>query len=319
MVLLQGPPGTGKTSTVVPLLLLLVEHGHRVLACAPTNIAVAEVAKKLVRDLQAGQLLSRHIASGCVHCCNSSSSSSCAGFGKEGVVHASVSSTAPGDAVRAGAAAFRAVLPPAAGSGAGGSAAAATCSGGSSSAPAPVAPSQRLPASGSSKPMVRPAHVVFVHSVSSSHAAAAAEQLTSISLYDRMERLVSVLNPLGWRYQLQQLMCFFEEAIIRYCQLQQQQLEEEKKEQQQGKGEGGVKGAEVISREGATEQQHGSSSSTPWHASGLWEEGFWGWCLARLVPMLQKLVTSLPVLLEELPDAYFQPGQQGATMQVNAW
>ncbi|KAJ3026723.1 UNVERIFIED_CONTAM: hypothetical protein HDU68_005188 [Siphonaria sp. JEL0065] len=50
VVLIQGPPGTGKTTTIVSLLIDFHRlHRHeRVLVCAPTNIAMVEIAKKLV-------------------------------------------------------------------------------------------------------------------------------------------------------------------------------------------------------------------------------------------------------------------------------
>jgi hypothetical protein len=42
--LIQGPPGTGKTTTTTRLLSVLGSTGQRTLSCAPTNVAVAEVA-----------------------------------------------------------------------------------------------------------------------------------------------------------------------------------------------------------------------------------------------------------------------------------
>ncbi|KAF9624450.1 hypothetical protein IFM89_011458 [Coptis chinensis] len=51
--LIWGPPGTGKTKTVATLLWALLRMKCRTLTCAPTNIAVVEVASrllKLVRD-----------------------------------------------------------------------------------------------------------------------------------------------------------------------------------------------------------------------------------------------------------------------------
>lgn len=50
--MIQGPPGTGKTSTIVRMLCVLASHGNRVLMCAPTNVAVAEVAHRLLRELK---------------------------------------------------------------------------------------------------------------------------------------------------------------------------------------------------------------------------------------------------------------------------
>ncbi|GJY21397.1 putative P-loop containing nucleoside triphosphate hydrolase [Tanacetum coccineum] len=55
--LIWGPPGTGKTKTVASLLFLLLRTNHRTLTCAPTNIAVVGVVKRLlslVRDHDLG-------------------------------------------------------------------------------------------------------------------------------------------------------------------------------------------------------------------------------------------------------------------------
>ncbi|KAK1439278.1 hypothetical protein QVD17_05094 [Tagetes erecta] len=46
--LIWGPPGTGKTKTVASLLFVLLKMKHRTLTCAPTNIAVVGVAKRLL-------------------------------------------------------------------------------------------------------------------------------------------------------------------------------------------------------------------------------------------------------------------------------
>lgn len=47
LVLIHGPPGTGKTSTLVELIAQLVARGNRVLACAPSNVAVDNLAERL--------------------------------------------------------------------------------------------------------------------------------------------------------------------------------------------------------------------------------------------------------------------------------
>ncbi|KAH9606724.1 hypothetical protein KSS87_003788 [Heliosperma pusillum] len=47
--LIWGPPGTGKTKTVASLLFVLLKLNCRVLTCAPTNIAVLQVAERLVK------------------------------------------------------------------------------------------------------------------------------------------------------------------------------------------------------------------------------------------------------------------------------
>ncbi|KAG5534415.1 hypothetical protein RHGRI_022515 [Rhododendron griersonianum] len=46
--LIWGPPGTGKTKTVASLLFVLLRIKCRTLTCAPTNIAVFEVASRLM-------------------------------------------------------------------------------------------------------------------------------------------------------------------------------------------------------------------------------------------------------------------------------
>jgi senataxin len=49
--LIWGPPGTGKTSTVGLLLFSLLRLRCRTLTCAPTNIAVLEVAQRLLKNV----------------------------------------------------------------------------------------------------------------------------------------------------------------------------------------------------------------------------------------------------------------------------
>lgn len=48
VAVLHGPPGTGKTSTLVSYIAAEVARGARVLATAPSNIAVDNIAEKLV-------------------------------------------------------------------------------------------------------------------------------------------------------------------------------------------------------------------------------------------------------------------------------
>ncbi len=46
--ILHGPPGTGKTTTVVELIRQAIRRGEKVLACAPSNLAVDNVLERLV-------------------------------------------------------------------------------------------------------------------------------------------------------------------------------------------------------------------------------------------------------------------------------
>jgi hypothetical protein len=48
VALLHGPPGTGKTTTVVELIRRAIRRGARVLACAPSNLAVDNLLERLL-------------------------------------------------------------------------------------------------------------------------------------------------------------------------------------------------------------------------------------------------------------------------------
>jgi ATP-dependent RNA/DNA helicase IGHMBP2 len=48
VAILHGPPGTGKTSTIVELIVQLTRAGMRVLAVAPSNIAVDNIVERLM-------------------------------------------------------------------------------------------------------------------------------------------------------------------------------------------------------------------------------------------------------------------------------
>jgi superfamily I DNA and/or RNA helicase len=49
VAIIHGPPGTGKTTTVVELIRQVVARGEKVLACAPSNLAVDNLLERLVR------------------------------------------------------------------------------------------------------------------------------------------------------------------------------------------------------------------------------------------------------------------------------
>jgi superfamily I DNA and/or RNA helicase len=47
VAVIHGPPGTGKTTTVLELIRRAVQNGEKVLACAPSNIAVDNMVERL--------------------------------------------------------------------------------------------------------------------------------------------------------------------------------------------------------------------------------------------------------------------------------
>ncbi|MBL7740594.1 MAG: AAA family ATPase [Chitinophagaceae bacterium] len=50
IVIVHGPPGTGKTTTLIEAIIQLVKAGEKVLVAAPSNTAVDNIAKGLIRQ-----------------------------------------------------------------------------------------------------------------------------------------------------------------------------------------------------------------------------------------------------------------------------
>ena len=48
LALIHGPPGTGKTTAVVELIRQAIHRGEKVLACAPSNMAVDNIFERLI-------------------------------------------------------------------------------------------------------------------------------------------------------------------------------------------------------------------------------------------------------------------------------
>ena len=50
VALVHGPPGTGKTTVLIEIIRQAAARGHRVLASAPSNVAVDNLLQKLLHD-----------------------------------------------------------------------------------------------------------------------------------------------------------------------------------------------------------------------------------------------------------------------------
>ncbi|HEX6849284.1 MAG TPA: AAA domain-containing protein [Chitinophagaceae bacterium] len=50
LIIVHGPPGTGKTTTLIEAIIQLVNNGEKVLVSAPSNTAVDNIAKGLIRQ-----------------------------------------------------------------------------------------------------------------------------------------------------------------------------------------------------------------------------------------------------------------------------
>ncbi|XP_061165035.1 DNA-binding protein SMUBP-2-like [Saccostrea echinata] len=52
VAIVHGPPGTGKTTTVIEIIIQAVKQGNKILACAPSNIAVDNLVERLASHKQ---------------------------------------------------------------------------------------------------------------------------------------------------------------------------------------------------------------------------------------------------------------------------
>ena len=50
ITIIHGPPGTGKTTTLVEAIVQLIKNGEKILVAAPSNTAVDNIAKGLIRE-----------------------------------------------------------------------------------------------------------------------------------------------------------------------------------------------------------------------------------------------------------------------------
>ncbi|XP_052076083.1 DNA-binding protein SMUBP-2-like isoform X25 [Mytilus californianus] len=52
IAVVHGPPGTGKTTTIIEIIIQAVKQGKKILACAPSNIAVDNLVERLASNKQ---------------------------------------------------------------------------------------------------------------------------------------------------------------------------------------------------------------------------------------------------------------------------
>lgn len=52
VAIVHGPPGTGKTTTVIEIIIQAIKQGNKILACAPSNIAVDNLVERLAQHKQ---------------------------------------------------------------------------------------------------------------------------------------------------------------------------------------------------------------------------------------------------------------------------
>ncbi|CAG2247330.1 IGHMBP2 [Mytilus edulis] len=52
IAVVHGPPGTGKTTTIIEIIIQAVKQGKKILACAPSNIAVDNLVERLAANKQ---------------------------------------------------------------------------------------------------------------------------------------------------------------------------------------------------------------------------------------------------------------------------